>query len=124
MSKGRINQLVCYISAKVADISADPLAQICLILFCLFWFAFGLPVEILTAALSIMAITLTQMVLNKQNEREADAHRRDIALHAKIDELVLASSRARDELAGIEVLEEEEIERLKRAATIKENAQG
>ena len=124
MSKGRINQIGCYISAKVADISADPLAQICLILFCLAWFVLGLPVEILTAALSIMAITLTQMVLNKQNEREADAHRRDLALHAKIDELVLASSRARDELAGIEVLEEEEIERLKRAATIKENAQG
>lgn len=53
------------------------------------------------------------MVLNKQNEREGDAHRRDIALHAKIDELVLASTRARDEIAGIEELDEEEIQRLK-----------
>ena len=82
--------------------------------FCVTWFALRLPVEILTAALSILAITLTQMVLNKQNEREIDAHRRDVALHAKLDELVRATSKARDELAGIEVLEEEEIERLKK----------
>ncbi len=113
MSNGVINRIGCAISAKVADFSADPLAQIGVILFCIVWFALGLPVEVLTAALSIVAITLTQMVLNKQNEREVDAHRRDVALHAKIDELVHASQRARDEIAGIEELEEEEIERLK-----------
>ena len=53
------------------------------------------------------------MVLNKQNEREAESHRRDIALQAKLDELVRATSEARDEIAGIEDLEEDEIERLK-----------
>jgi low affinity Fe/Cu permease len=53
------------------------------------------------------------MVLNSQAAREAEAHRRDVALHAKLDELVLASRRARDEIAGIEALEEEEIERLR-----------
>jgi len=53
------------------------------------------------------------MVLNRQQEREADAHRRDVALHAKLDELLHASRRARDELAGIEELEEEEIEKLR-----------
>ena len=101
-------------SAKVADFAAEPLAQVGLAVFCVTWFALRLPVEILTAALSILAITLTQMVLNKQNEREIDAHRRDVALHAKLDELVRATSKARDELAGIEVLEDEEIERLKK----------
>lgn len=60
-----------------------------------------------------MAITLTQMVLNKQNQREVDAHRRDVASHAKLAELVLAASKARDEIAGIGFLEEEEIEGLK-----------
>jgi low affinity Fe/Cu permease len=55
------------------------------------------------------------MVLNKQEQREKDAHRRDLALHAKLDELVHASRRARDELAGIEELEEEEIEAIRRA---------
>lgn len=55
------------------------------------------------------------MVLNRQNRREKDAHRRDVALHAKLDELLIASRRARDELAGIEELEEEEIERPKEA---------
>jgi low affinity Fe/Cu permease len=67
----------------------------------------------LTALLSILAITLTQMVLNRQEEREKEAHRRDVALHAKLDELLHASRRARDELAGIEDLEEEEIEKLR-----------
>lgn len=114
MDRNPIEKWGCYISAKVADFAANPLAQIGLLVFCIGWFFAGLPVDILTAALSIMAITLTQMVLNKQNEREGDAHRRDVALHTKIDELVHASNRARDELAGIEELEEEEIERLRK----------
>ena len=63
-----------------------------------------------------LAISLTQMVLNRQNEREAEAHRRDVAMHAKLDELVLASHRARDEMAGIEELDEEEIRHLKQDA--------
>lgn len=113
---GLVKRIGCRVSAVVADIAAEPLAQIAVVLVCAAWFALGLKVEVLTAFLSILAITLTQMVLNKQNEREADAHRRDVALHAKIDELVHASKRARDEIAGIEELEEEEIERLKNAA--------
>lgn len=115
MSKGVIHRIGCQVSASIADFAANPLAQIGLLVSCVAWFVAGLPAEILTAALSILAITLTQMVLNKQNEREVDAHRRDIALHAKLDELVLATSRARDELAGIEELEEDEIQRLKLA---------
>lgn len=113
MNKGSIKRIGCMISAKAADLAAEPLAQVGFAAFCVTWFSMKLPVEILTAALSILAITLTQMVLNKQNEREVDAHRRDLALHAKIDELVLATSKARDEIAGIEELEENEIERLK-----------
>lgn len=115
MAKGLINRIGCRVSATIADFAADPIAQIALLIFCTIWFAVGMPVEVLTAALSILAITLTQMVLNKQNEREVDAHRRDVALHAKLDELVLATSRARDEIAGIEDLEEDDIERLKKS---------
>lgn len=58
------------------------------------------------------------MVLNKQNECEVDAHRCDVALHAKLDELVLATAKARDELAGIEDLDEEEIEKLKKTPKV------
>jgi low affinity Fe/Cu permease len=111
--RGTIQRIGCHISDVVADFSADPLAQVGFILLCILWFVLGLNVNILTAALSIMAITLTQMVLNSQRERERDAHRRDVALHVKLDELLLASRRARDELAGIEELEEEEIEELR-----------
>jgi low affinity Fe/Cu permease len=109
----RLEALGCWLSEKVADISAHPFAQVGLVLLCAAWFAFAWRVDWLTAVLSILAITLTQMVLNRQNEREKDAHRRDVALHAKLDELLIASRRARDEIAGIEELEEEEIERLK-----------
>jgi low affinity Fe/Cu permease len=114
--RGPIQRIGCHISGAVADFAADPLAQLGFFLLCLFWFWLDLNVNILTAALSILAITLTQMVLNSQQERERDAHRRDVALHAKLDELLLASRRARNELAGIEELEEEEIEKLKSAA--------
>ena len=103
----------CWISEKAADVAAHPFAQVALVLVCAAWFLLAWRVDWLTAILSILAITLTQMVLNRQHEREKEAHRRDVALHAKLDELLIASKRARDELAGIEELEEEEIERLK-----------
>lgn len=111
--KSPIAAIGCRISEAVADVAGHPYAQIGVVLFCIAWFALDLRVDILTAALSILAITLTQMVLNRQEEREADSHRRDVALHAKLDELLLASRRARDVMAGVEELEEEEIEALK-----------
>jgi low affinity Fe/Cu permease len=78
------------------------------------WWSLGLPTDILTATLSIVAITLTQMVLNRQRLRERDDRRRDVAMHAKLDELLRAEGSARKELAGIEDLETEEIAALKR----------
>ena len=116
--RSRLQQLGCRISGFVSDLAAHPWAQFGFVLLCLAWFVLGLRVDILTASLSILAITLTQMVLNRQQEREAEAHRRDVALHAKLDELVHASRRARDELAGIEELEEEEIEALRDGAVV------
>ena len=101
------------VSVAMADFAADPFVQVGLIVFCATWFALGLPTDLLTAALSIIAITLTQMVLNQQKSRSLDAHRRDVAIHAKLDELLLASRKARDEMAGIETLEVSEIEELK-----------
>jgi low affinity Fe/Cu permease len=103
----------CWVSDKVSDVFAHPYAQVVFIVVCVAWFAAGFNVNILTAALSIMAITLTQMVLNRQNEREIDAHRRDIAMHAKLDELISASRRARNDFVGVEEKEEEEIVQLK-----------
>jgi len=113
--QGRTQALGCWISDRVAQFSAHPSAQIGVILLCVLWFVVGWQVDLLTAALSILAITLAQMVLNTQYEREKEAHRRDVALHAKFDELLHASRRARDELAGIEELEEEQIKALKEA---------
>ena len=116
-NKSWIERVGCEVSSRVADLSAHPFAQIGIIVFCGLWWLIGLPTDILTAALSILAITLTQMVLNNQSEREADDHRRDVAMHAKLDELVIASRRARNEVAGIEEeLEEEDIEELRHHA--------
>ena len=114
--KSAFERLGCEVSSWVSDVAANPLAQIGVIIVCAAWFALGFKTDVLTAILSILAITLTQMVLNRQNEREADAHRRDVAMHAKLDELVITSKQARSEMAGIEELEEEEIEQLKEDA--------
>ncbi|MEA3052029.1 MAG: hypothetical protein QOG72_932 [Sphingomonadales bacterium] len=116
--QGRLEALGCWFSEKVADVAAHPYAQVGLVMLCALWVALAWRVDVLTAALSVLAITLTQMVLNRQHEREKEAHRRDVALHAKLDELLIASKRARDELAGIEELEEEEIEAIKEGATV------
>jgi low affinity Fe/Cu permease len=111
--RGLLHELGCRVSMWMSDLSAHPYAQIGVILFCISWFALGLATDLLTAALSILAITLSQMVLNRQNEREAEAHRRDVAMHAKLDELIIAVRHAHNELAGIEDLPEDVIVELK-----------
>lgn len=113
----RLDQIGCWISARCASLSAHPFAQAGLLLLCFLWLAWGHEVDTLTLALSILAITLTQMVLNMQMSREGEAHRRDIALHAKLDELIVSMKGARDELAGVEEREEEEIEAIRHHAT-------
>lgn len=112
------------VSAWTSNLFAHPYMQVLVIAFCVGWFALGLTDDLLTAALSILAITLTQMVLNRQNDREAEDRRRDIAMHAKLDELVIAMKGARDEIAGIEELEEAEIQDLKDKAAAEINAAG
>jgi low affinity Fe/Cu permease len=114
--KSAFERIGCLVSSWVSDVAASPFAQLAVVVICAAWFALGLSANVLTAILSILAISLTQMVLNRQNEREADAHRRDVAMHAKLDELVIASKLARNEMAGIEELEEEEIKQLKEVA--------
>lgn len=111
--KDHLERIGCWLSETVADLSAHPFAQIGLFIVCGLWYFAGFDIGILTAILSILAITLSQMVLNRQAVRETEAHRRDVALHAKLDELVLATREARDEIAGVEELEEEEIEALR-----------
>ena len=104
------------VSAWTSDLFAHPYMQVSVVLFCVIWFVLKLRTDLLTAALSILAITLTQMVLNSQKERECDDHRRNVAMHAKLDELLIAMKGARDEMAGIEELEEGEIIELKENA--------
>lgn len=111
--RSALYRLGCQISAWVSDVFAHPVTQLTFIALCVAWFLSGLDTNLLTAALSIMAITLTQMVLNRQNEREAEAHRRDIAMHAKLDELIIAVTHAHNDMAGIEDLPEEVIVDLK-----------
>lgn len=107
------DRIGCLISSWVADVAASPAAQIVVIVVCAAWFAAGYADALLTAILSILAITLTQMVLNQQKAREAEAHRRDVAMHAKLDELIAAKRGARNDLVGIEEKDEEEIVQLK-----------
>lgn len=101
------------LSEAVARLFAHPVMHVGVLAFCIAWFALRLPTDLLTAALSILAITLTQMVLNGQFDREADTHLRDVAMHAKLDELISASRRARNDFVGVEEREEEEIVQLK-----------
>jgi low affinity Fe/Cu permease len=99
----------CRFSDAVANLAAHPLAQIVVVLFCLAWFLLPLgdsATAVLTLVLSVMAITLTQMVLNQQKRHEA-------ALHLKIDELIHAMKGARDEVMGIETASESELEALR-----------
>jgi len=104
-------ELGCRLSTLGSNLAGHPLAIVLVAIFCATWFIVGgeTSVNTLTLILSVAAITLTQMVLNQARRTEA-------ALHIKIDELILAASGARNELAGIEGKTEEELEALRREA--------
>lgn len=113
MSQHTLRQKAYYLGCRISDwganIAGHPLALIIVIAFCGAWFL--LPIgdsatAVLTLVLSVMAITLTQMVLNQQKRHEA-------ALHLKIDELIHAMRGARDEVMGIENKSEAELEALR-----------
>lgn len=115
--KSRLVQFGDRVSDAFSRLFAHAGMQVAVIIFCVAWFWLGFHADGLTAALSILAITLTQMVLNGQYDREAEARRRDVAMHAKLDELIHATRRARDEMAGIEEeLDEKEIRELREEA--------
>ena len=101
------------IAHTIATIAASSFAQIAFLGLYALWFARHWDLNWLMTILAIISLTLTQMVLKRQLAVENENRRRDIALHAKLDELIVAQGGARDELAGIEELEEEQIEQLR-----------
>lgn len=106
----------CRLCDVVANVAGHPLALIGVILFCLAWFLLPLgdsATAVLTLVLSVLAITLTQMVLNQQKRHE-------VALHLKIDELIHAMRGARDDLMGVESKSEAELEALRITGDIAE----
>jgi len=105
----RAYEFGCRISDWGANVAGHPSALIFVLLFCGLWFTLPLgdaATAVLTLVLSVLAITLTQMVLNQQRRHEA-------ALHLKIDELIHAMKGARDEIMGIEHKSEAELEALR-----------
>ncbi len=108
----KLYEFGCRMSDLGSTLAGHPAPILCVALFCAGWFLIGgsASENALTLVLSVVAITLTQMVLNQQRRSE-------IALHIKIDELVLAMKGARDEVAGIEGKSEEELEALRRKSS-------
>lgn len=105
----RLYNLGCRVSDLGSSVAGHPLALVGVLLFCGAWFLLPLgdtATAILTLVLSVLAITLTQMVLNQQKRHE-------VALHLKIDELIHAIRGARDEVMGIEHKSEAELEALR-----------
>ena len=95
-----------HLANVVANTAAHPASQILFLVACMSWLIWGGSTTTLASFASIGGLILTQMVLNQQR-------RRDIALHLKIDELILSKSGARNEVAGIEQKTLEEMERIR-----------
>ena len=105
----KLYNIGCRISDMGSNIAGHPAALVGVIVFCCAWFLLPLgnrATAVLTLVLSVLAITLTQMVLNQQKRHE-------VALHLKIDELIHAMKGARDEVMGIESKSEAELEALR-----------
>ena len=111
----RLYNFGCKLSAWGSNLAGHPMAILTVAVACAAWFIIGGPAaeNTLTLILSVLAITLTQMVLNQQRLSER-------ALHMKIDELVYAVKGARDEIAGIEGKTEAELDALRRTGDVAE----
>ena len=105
----RLYTLGCRISDRGANLAGHPTALIGTLVVCTACFVLlgDAVTGILTLVLSVLAITLTQMVLNQQKRHE-------LALHMKIDELIHGLKGARDDYMGIEHKTELELEALHR----------
>lgn len=109
----RLYNFGCKVSAWGSTLAGHPMAILTVAVVCAAWFIIGgtAAENTLTLILSVLAITLTQMVLNQQRISER-------ALHMKIDELLFAMKGARDEIAGIERKSEDELEALRRTGDV------
>lgn len=86
------------LSEIVACNVGRPISQIGFLIFCAAWWLLGGDILTLTTVLSVLAITLTQMVLNSQDKITK-------AEHQKLD-AIIAGTDADDRVAGIERREE------------------
>lgn len=111
----KLYEIGCHLAEAGANTAGHPTVILLVAAFCAVWFLVtGHAGEnTLTLILSVLAITLTQMVLNQQRRNER-------ALHMKIDELVIAMKGARNEIAGIENKSEDELEALRRTGDVAE----
>ncbi len=100
-----LNDRTSRICIAVADYFSHPLAIVMLPVICVGYIWMGGVVDNLTLILSVLAISLTQMVLRAQNV-DAEAYKLQIA------ELVKATPKARDDVVR-EDLTHEDIMRLK-----------
>lgn len=70
----------------------------------------GFLVDAVNIGISIASFVLSLMILGRQDRNELRDQARDKAMHAKLDELIHATSDARDELIHLEDREEAEID--------------
>lgn len=94
------------IAERISTFAGRPAAQIGFLTFCVAWWALGGDMLTLTTVLSVIAITLSQMVLQAQTHDAA-------AIRAQMAELVKAAPGARDELADADKLTTAEIEEMR-----------
>lgn len=87
----RFERLAC----RTSDWFASPVALILIPTLCFSWIMLGMSVDTLTFVLSILALTLTQLVLVGQQTGER-------AMQHKLDELVIAVPDADSTVAGEE----------------------
>lgn len=112
----RMYEFGCKVSGRGSDAAGHPLTILLVAVFCAVWFVVSGPrgENTLTLILSVVSITLTQMVLNGQRRSEQ-------ALHMKMDELIIAVEGARNEVAGIETKSTEELDALRRTGDAAED---
>jgi low affinity Fe/Cu permease len=83
------------IACRTADWFATPAALLSVPIGCGAWILLGLPIDTLTLLLSILAISMTQLVLVSQGNDER-------AVQHKLDELIVATPEADNGVAGEE----------------------
>ena len=100
------SRLPTHLTTRIGAFASHPAAFLLVLVYGVFWYVFD-PATFNWAAVATLAVWCMTLFIQRADRRDT------LAVHAKLDELLTASHKARTEFAQIDEEEPEDIERIR-----------